>query len=147
MARRRAVTPGERAACRPAGRAENADHFLHLQSHWRIAVYAALPWELDTGPLIERARRRGCRIYLPRIGRPRASRAMRFVELSGPLRRNRLGIDEPEGTPSIGARWLDLVFLPLVGFDRCGLRLGTGGGFYDRAFAFRHGARLARPPR
>jgi 5-formyltetrahydrofolate cyclo-ligase len=30
------------------------------------------------------------------------------------------------------------VFLPLLGFDRQGLRLGSGGGFYDRAFAFRH---------
>jgi 5-formyltetrahydrofolate cyclo-ligase len=145
-ARRRAVTPGERAhAARRV--AENADHFLHLKSHWRIAAYAALPWELDAGPLIERARERGCRIYLPRIGRPRASRAMRFLELTGPLKRNRLGIEEPEDTASIGARWLDLVFLPLVGFDRCGLRLGTGGGFYDRAFAFRHARHAWHAPR
>ncbi len=140
VARRRAVTPGERAhAARRV--AENADRFLHLKSHWRIAAYAALPWELDVAPLIERARARGCRIFLPRIGRPRASRAMRFLELKGALRRNRLGIDEPADTATIGARWLDVVFLPLVGFDRFGLRLGTGGGFYDRAFAFRH-ARL-----
>ena len=146
LARRRAVTPGERAhAARLV--AANIDHFLRLKSHWRIAAYAALPWELDAGPLIELARRRGCRVYLPRIDRPRSSRAMRFLELRGPLRRNRLGIDEPEDTPAVGARWLDMVFLPLVGFDRFGLRLGAGGGFYDRAFAFRHARTSWHAPR
>jgi 5-formyltetrahydrofolate cyclo-ligase len=134
-ARRRAVSPSERAAA--AGRAARyADQALHLRAHQRVAVYAALPSELDSAPLIELARSRGCRIYLPRIDRRRASRGMRFVELGGPLRQNRLGIGEPEGSATIAARWLDLVFLPLVGFDARGLRLGTGGGFYDRAFAF-----------
>jgi len=135
-ARRRAVSAAERIAA--AGRAAlNADRSLHLAAGQRIAVYAALAVELDSAPLIALAARRGCRLFLPRIDRRRRSRAMRFVELGGSLHENRLGIGEPAGFTTIGARWLDLVFLPLVGFDRCGLRLGAGGGFYDRAFAFR----------
>jgi 5-formyltetrahydrofolate cyclo-ligase len=145
-AKRRRLSAGERAdAARAVAR--NVDRALHLNAHWRIAVYAALPWELDAAPLIRLAQSRGCRIYLPRIDRRCASRAMRFVEMRGPWRRNRLGIEEPTGTATLGARWLDVVFLPLVGFDRCGLRLGSGGGFYDRAFAFRRWRRAWRAPR
>jgi len=136
-ARRREVTAAERERASHLV-ARNVDRALHLPPQWRIAAYAALPRELDAAPLIALAQKRGCRIYLPRIDRSRASRGMRFVELHGPWRHNRLGIAEPTGTATIGARWLDAVFLPLVGFDRRGLRLGAGGGFYDRAFAFRH---------
>jgi 5-formyltetrahydrofolate cyclo-ligase len=147
MARRRRLAPGERAhAARLV--AHHAARAVHLKSGWRIALYAALPAELDTTPLIELARERGCRIYLPRIDRPRSARGMRFLEMSGSLKRNRLGIDEPEDDAHrIGARWLDLVFLPLVGFDHYGLRLGTGGGFYDRAFAFRRWRQAWHAPR
>ena len=144
-ARRRAVSAGERAAA--ARRATlNADRVLHLVAGQRIAAYSALTVELDSLPLIELARSRGCHIFLPRIDRRRQSRAMRFVELEGPLQENRLGIREPAGHAQVGARWLDLVFLPLVGFDRRGLRLGTGGGFYDRAFAFRQLRRVWHKP-
>ena len=136
-AKRRAVTPKARKLLSEQ-LAHNVDCWLHLRPSWRIALYAALPEELDTTPLIELARQRGCRIYLPRIDRHSLGRKMQFVEMSTRQRSNRLGIFEPEGARIIGARWLDLVFLPLVGFDSRGVRLGTGGGFYDRAFAFRH---------
>ena len=135
-AKRRAITPAERAdASRRVAR--HIDRWLCLRAGWRIAAYAALADELDSAPLLEIARLRGCRIYLPRIDRSRLGRKMQFIEASGPYRLNRLGIAEPQGSRSIGARWLDVVFLPLLGFDRRGVRLGTGGGFYDRAFAFR----------
>jgi len=135
-ARRRQVPPEER---RHAAQlvARNVDRALGLQSRWRIAVYSALPWELDSAPLIALAESRGCRVFLPCIDRRRASRAMRFVPMQGHLQNNRLGIAEPQPTEVLAARWLDVVFLPLVGFDRRGVRLGAGGGFYDRAFAFR----------
>ena len=145
-ARRREVLPRQRAHLAELV-ARNVDRALPLQSDWRIAVYAALPWELDAAPLIALAASRGCRIFLPRIDRRRASGGMRFVPMRGRLQYNRLGIAEPQGSAALGARWLDVVFLPLVGFDRSGVRLGAGGGFYDRAFAFRHLRRVWHAPR
>lgn len=143
-ARRRAVPPAERARAAEQV-ARHVDRHLRLAPGRRIALFASLPEELDTGPLIALARARGCEIYLPRI-EPR-SRRMRFVHLGGEVRANRLGILEPRGGRTIGARWLHLVFVPLVGFDARGMRLGMGGGYYDRAFAFRHLRRAWRGPR
>ena len=144
--KRRSVSPTERARTAQLV-ARNVDRYLHLQEGWRIAVYASLPTELDTAPLIALARRRGCHIYVPRIDRHSLGRKMRFVELTGRQRRNRLGIHEPESSRMMGARWLDVVFLPLVGFDARGVRLGMGGGYYDRAFEFRRWRKSWHAPR
>ncbi|GAB3062934.1 5-formyltetrahydrofolate cyclo-ligase [Stenotrophomonas tumulicola] len=57
------------------------------------------------------------------------------------LRQNRFGIPEPNIDPldALDASAMDMVVTPLVGFDAGGARLGMGGGWYDRSFAFRHG--------
>lgn len=103
--------------------------------------------ELDTAPLIARALERGCRVFLPRIER-RTGR-IQFLETSvdGRQSANHLGILEPVGTARVAARFLDLVLLPLVGFDAHGVRLGMGGGYYDRTFAFRNVHTTWRGPR
>ncbi|MGH8316350.1 MAG: 5-formyltetrahydrofolate cyclo-ligase [Steroidobacteraceae bacterium] len=149
-AKRRDVSSAERArAARQIAR--HADRALNLRSGQRIGIYAATAEELDTSCLIALALRRGCRVYLPRIDRRRRVLAMRFVPLARralgrPLRINRFGIAEPEGPELASARLLDVVFLPLVGFDRRGTRLGMGGGYYDRAFAFRRLRAVWRAP-
>ena len=53
---------------------------------------------------------------------------------------NRFGIPEPDLSPPslLEADAMSLVVMPLVGFDERGNRLGMGGGWYDRSFAFRH---------
>jgi len=127
-----------------AAQRERAAHAVatHIgATHWlapgkRIGLYASMPQELGTGPLIELAQQRGCQVYLPRITSMRR-RSMRFVPLSPNARQHDFGMLEPEGDAWIGARFLDTIFCAGVGFDRRGARLGHGAGFYDRALAFR----------
>ena len=59
-----------------------------------------------------------------------------------PLVTNRFGIPEPDVEPAsaLPPEAMSLVVMPLVGFDPGGRRLGMGGGWYDRTFAFRHAA-------
>jgi 5-formyltetrahydrofolate cyclo-ligase len=65
-------------------------------------------------------------------------RRMVFARDAGaPSSINRLGIPEPDALQTIAARALSVVLLPVLGFDPHGTRLGTGGGYYDRMFAFR----------
>lgn len=100
-----------------------------------VAVYLASGSELPTAPLIAALQALGKRLYVPRIGR---DSRMRFVRLHAgqALRRNRHGIAEPIGrAPQRGTRRLDLILLPLLAFDARGYRLGSGGGYYDRALA------------
>lgn len=135
-ARRRAI-PAE--ARRQAERrvAQHVRRHFRFHPGQRIALYAPLPEELDVAPLAQLARRQGAILYLPRIIDRRRKR-MIFVAARGPMRVNRLGILEPAaGTgDSLSPRRLDRVFVPLVGFDSAGMRLGMGAGYYDRAFAF-----------
>jgi len=50
---------------------------------------------------------------------------------------NRHGIPEPAAGKIVSARALSIVFLPVLGFDARGARLGSGAGYYDRLFWFR----------
>ena len=102
-----------------------------------VGLYAAIGSEVPTTPIRALAERRHCPVYLPCITDYRYRR-MVFARDAGALTAiNRLGIPEPAALRIVPVRALSVVLLPLLGFDRHGTRLGTGGGYYDRMFAYR----------
>jgi len=103
-----------------------------------VAAYAALGDELDLSPTIEALLGAGKTVLLPRISPKGRSMAFARLDPAAPLRPNRYGIGEPPpDAPTVGPRFLQVVLVPLAAFDDAGRRLGSGGGYYDRCFAFR----------
>ena len=108
-----------------------------------IGLYVSRGTEVATAPLRALARRRGCRVYLPRITDFVARRMALLPDPGTAMRLNRYRIAEPIGGAPITPQALAVVLMPLVGFDEAGNRLGNGAGFYDRLLAHRHGTRGA----
>jgi 5-formyltetrahydrofolate cyclo-ligase len=104
-----------------------------------IALYLANDGEIDPVLLLRHALRLGKTCYLPVLKRwPRGSMGFQRIHKHQQWTRNRFGIAEPRASISSQTQpWrLDMVLMPLVGFDVHGNRLGMGGGFYDRTFAY-----------
>lgn len=113
----------------------------------RIAAYIPVGSEFSPWPLILLALHRGVEVYLPQV--PARGRQLRFVRFDEHSRwvEGQYGIPELISGQSCLPRQLDSVFLPLLGFDASGGRLGQGGGYYDATFAFRRNRRHWKKPR
>ena len=103
-----------------------------------ISLYLPTDGEIDPRLLLRAAQRRGKATYLPVLSAwPRTKMVFQRIRPGEKLKPNRFQILEPRHNLARQRKvWaLDLVLLPLVGFDDVGGRLGMGGGFYDRSLA------------
>lgn len=135
---RRALTPSEQRQAALGLYRQLAQHPLFRRAK-HIALYLPTDGEIDPRLLLRAAQRRGKATYLPVLSAwPRTKMVFQRVRPAEKLRPNRFRILEPRVTVSRQRKvWaLDLVLLPLVGFDEAGGRLGMGGGFYDRSLAY-----------
>lgn len=145
-ARRRALTPSERKA-KSARAAHAVTRLAQFGAGKRVAMFLSFDGETDTRPLIAAARRRGVEIYTPVVADQRRG-IIRFHRLTAATRAGTYGIQVPKRrSRPLPARWFDLIVVPLVGIDGCGHRLGMGGGYYDRALAFRRRRAVWKGPR
>jgi 5-formyltetrahydrofolate cyclo-ligase len=132
--RRLGLGAQQRAAFRLLRTIKNSYVYRSSQS---IAFYLPSGGELDCRPLLKQAWRDGKHCYLPLIGKgPEPSMSFTRYLPGGHLKPNRFNILEPVSKSIIVPQALDLVIVPLVGFDGKGNRIGMGGGYYDRTFAF-----------
>ena len=129
----------------PPTRADNntkiCQSFLDLdwfKSAQNIAAYLAFDGEADPMELMTAAIDQGKEVYLPIIVGKSKPLAFAPWTPSTKMVKNRFDILEPkvEQAKLIAAEELDLVVCPLVAFDDNRNRIGVGGGFYDRTFAF-----------
>lgn len=133
--RRRALASVQRQQAAGA-LAETVAGLAEFRDAAHVAVYMAMDGEIDPAPLVARAHESGKQIYLPVL----VADTLRFAAWHPDtlLYPNRFKIPEPRPQPDElrSPFELDLVLTPLVAFDARGHRLGMGGGYYDRSFAF-----------
>lgn len=136
---RRALTPAAQRRASQGLYRQLAQHPLFRRAR-HIALYLPNDSEIDPRPLLREAQRRGKKTYLPVLSAwPPTKMVFQQVKRGEKLRPNRFRIPEPRiNRARQRVIWaLDLILLPLVGFDESGGRLGMGGGFYDRSLAYR----------
>jgi 5-formyltetrahydrofolate cyclo-ligase len=130
LARRRARPEAERAA---AAAAVATTLLRGLAAVRAFAAYVPEETEPGYGRMPAVFTQLGARVLLPVV--PAAGSELAWAVDTGRLAPGRFGLLEPVG-PLLGPTAIgtaDVVVVPALAVDRTGVRLGRGGGYYDRA--------------
>ncbi|MFZ1961238.1 MAG: 5-formyltetrahydrofolate cyclo-ligase [Methylovirgula sp.] len=131
LARRSAVTEDDARAF--AHRlAEVGAAFAAEKAARVVSAYWSINDEASTFLLLDRLAAQGIAAALPVMRGRSAPLSFRIWKRAAPLGEAKWGIKEPLPGPEVLP---DVLFVPLLGFDRTGHRLGYGAGFYDRTLA------------
>lgn len=104
---------------------------FHIEPGAIVSGFWPMAGEIDIRPLLTALFKRRHPILLPETpprGQPLIFRAW---TPQSKMIRERFGTFRPDGPEAVP----DIMFVPLLAFDRAGNRLGYGGGYYDRTIA------------
>lgn len=108
-----------------------------------IALYLAYDNEISLQSIWTTATLQNKQCYFPALN---PDKTLRFLPatIKTPMTQNRYAILEPDvgAEKAIALEKLELMLIPLLGFDTKCQRLGMGQGFYDRTLANIHGPLL-----
>lgn len=145
-ARRRSLSPQQQRQCADKIAARLCSQMFFLRAR-RVGLYLPNDGEADPSLIMDICLQSGKKCFLPAL-HPRENR-LHFVAYHRhrALIANSYGILEPslKRAKTVPSWSLDLILMPLVGFDRQGNRLGMGGGYYDRTLAFVNAGRPLAP--
>ena len=138
----------DRDALSSAYRADCAKHTLQHLVNWEpwaaatlVASYLPHESEFDPTHLAQAARDRGADIVCPRVNGKSIS--FHHWQIGDSTEETIGGVQQPlPAAPVVDAAAIDLFLTPLLGCGDSGMRMGYGGGFYDRLFAQVCGFRL-----
>jgi 5-formyltetrahydrofolate cyclo-ligase len=100
-----------------------------LEGEQRLGIYWPLAGEADLRPLAEHPSLRQ-RLALPRVAEGQLR--YRAWQLGDALNPDDTRIPAPAQGPDLEAQALGLLLAPALAFDTAGIRLGYGGGWFDR---------------
>lgn len=101
--------------------------FLQARGARRVLAYRALPGEPDISALAPHLD------LLTTRARFRPAPHLTLHPWETATEMSRFGVLQPPAdAPRVGLETVDAVLLPALAYDRRGVRLGYGGGFYDR---------------
>jgi len=128
-----------------ASRLINLKHLKHAK---KIAVYLSNDGEINLSELLRQIWKKKKQCYLPVLDKKHTG-CLIFLPYSKNQKmvKNRFKIAEPiyNYRHSLLAKQLDIILMPLVGFDKQANRIGMGGGFYDRSLSYMENDSKIRP--
>jgi len=106
---------------------------VKVQYKQKIALYLENDGEINPKYVKKWLINQRIEVYLPVL----VGKSLKFAKIGEKFKKNRFGIDEPDTSTRLNANQMNIIFMPLVGFDQNKNRIGMGGGYYDRTLAFK----------